>query len=179
MIKEFHKSGLSCLFILFLFLISTAQSQELLFTNFSKEKSSIVERVHSTGLISLDDGRLIKLIGLKPLTPPKQKRLDRDQHGFITEDFDPLFSTEERAFLFVQSLLEKKEIYIEFDQHYRDAEGFIVGYVFLPDGTFINEKILKKGYADLRLAPPNRKYDKKLRRAYREAHQEKRGIHGK
>lgn len=156
-------------------------AQENLFTSFSKEEKRLSEvvRIHDASLMSLSDGRKIQLIGLKPLPAPRQKKTERDQHGFIIDRFDPLTSLEEQAFLFVQNLIEKKEIIIEFDKQYRNAEGYIAAYVFLPDGTFVNKEILRQGYADLRLSPPNTRYSNKLRKAYQEARYEKRGLHGK
>ncbi|MHC4791110.1 MAG: thermonuclease family protein [Planctomycetota bacterium] len=33
--------------------------------------------------------------------------------------------------------------------------GRLLGYVFLPDGTFVNAELVKKGYAKVYTYPPN------------------------
>jgi len=44
--------------------------------------------------------------------------------------------------------------------------------------TFVNAEILRQGYANLSFDPRLRKYNDKLQKAYREAREEKRGLHG-
>ncbi len=43
---------------------------------------------------------------------------------------------------------------------------------------FLNAEILRQGFANLSIRPPNMKFAKELREAYREARAEKRGLQG-
>jgi micrococcal nuclease len=138
-----------------------------------------IERVITSDLIILDNGKKVHLIGIKSFDQPRKFReVPRDENGFVIEETpDPTTSVEERASDFVQDLLFNKKVKVEFDSLSSDENGYAWGYVFLADGTFANAEILRQGYAQLQIQPPNTKYAERLRDAYREARQEKRGIH--
>ncbi len=149
------------------------------FTKKPAEKNFIlVERVMSADSIRLEDGRRIKLIGLNAPQAPKKKQVVRDSYGIIIDDTNPETTVEEQAFELAKSLLEKKRVRLEFDEENKDADGYIFAYVFLADGTFVNEEILRQGFANLKIAPPNTAYADTLRKAYQEARREKRGLQG-
>lgn len=154
-------------------------AKEPLFNSLSQEKIKIckIERITKDGILKIDDGRYIKLIGLKNL-PAHKKELKRNPQGIIIEEYSPIIPVEEQAYNFIEDLLEKQEISLELDEQYRDMSGYVLGYVFLKDGTFANAEILRQGYADLRILPPNLKYENELRQSYQEARREKRGLHG-
>lgn len=144
----------------------------------NKKEEAKVARVLSADTIRLEDDRKVVLIGLcAPEAPPPEK-IERDQYGFVIEADVPYLSIEEQMMKFVQGLLEGEMILLEYDIEKTSADGTIQGYAFLKDGTFINAEILRRGFSDLRIQPPNLKYASQLRDAYREARQEKRGIHG-
>lgn len=141
-------------------------------------KNVEVERVINADTIVLENGKKIRLIGLKALQAPKRYNVPRDEYGLIIEDTsDPTTSLEETAYDFVQELMGHKKVRVEFDTQSVDESGHMFGYVFLSDGTMANEEILRQGYAGLQIRPPNLKYADQLREAYREARIEKRGIH--
>ncbi|MDP8266726.1 MAG: thermonuclease family protein [Candidatus Aceula meridiana] len=160
-------------------IISAQTVREPLFHSLSQEKNKTykIEKVTKTGILKLDDGRYVKLIGLKNL-PPCKKEFKRNPQGIIIEEYSPVIPVEELAYNFITELLEKKEVTLELDEQYRDMEGYILGYIFLKDGTFANAEILRNGYASLRISPPNLKYENELRQSYQEASREKRGLHG-
>ncbi|MDP8265111.1 MAG: thermonuclease family protein [Candidatus Aceula lacicola] len=173
------------LFLLF-FLCSAGQTasaekkSDPLFLGLSqKNKKAVVENVTNSGLILLEDKRRVKLIGLKPLDRPKRKKQKFKKYNIpVEEEEKPTTTIEERAYGYANSLLKGKQVTIEFDRQYRDNQGYILGYVFLPDGTLANAEILRQGFADLTIKPPNTKYEPELRKAYLEAREEKRGIQG-
>ena len=76
-------------------------------------------------------------------------------------------------------LLDQKRVRLEFDDDKKDDELNTLAYVFLKDeNTFINAEILRQGYAQLQVRPPNTKYKQELRSAYKEAREQFRGVHG-
>ncbi len=183
-IKVFKTSFFNILLISFCLLsiftkISFADNSNPLFLSLSKkDNTAIVKKVVNSGLVVLDDKRRIRLIGLQPIDPPKRKKLKTNQFDIIIEqDQEPTTTVEERAFEYINNLLENKKVRIEFDQQYRDKGGYILGYIFLPDGNLVNVEILRQGFASLSIAPPNTKYASELRNAYIEARQQKNGIH--
>ncbi len=148
-----------------------------LFAKHKQEQAKVV-RVLSADTIRLEDDRTVVLIGLRAPEAPAPEKIERDQYGFVIESDIPYLSIEEQTMRFVQDLLEGQTILLEYDIEKISADGTIQGYAFLKDGTFVNAEILRQGFSDLRIQPPNLKYASQLREAYRQARQEKRGIHG-
>jgi endonuclease YncB( thermonuclease family) len=139
-----------------------------------------IERILKSDAVLLEDGKKIRLIGVKGFAAPKRVgNRPADEYGFVIEDpvTDPTTSIEDQAFEFVTELLEKKRVRIEYDTKSLDENGYTYGYVFLPDGTMANTEILRQGFGELSIQPPNLKYADQLREAYREARSEKRGVH--
>ncbi len=135
-----------------------------------------ITRVVSADTIELENGERVHLIGLKAPKPPKKKKVEKDEFGFVVENVDPWTPVEEEAFDFAKRFLEDKYVRLEFDIDKRN-EGYTLAYVFLIDGNvFANAEILKHGFADLQITPPNLKYADTLREAYREAKKEQRGL---
>lgn len=140
---------------------------------------AIIEEVISTDTLRLKSGEKVRLIGLKAESAPQPKKIKQDQYGFIIPDESPLQDPEEQALEFVKSLVEGKEVHLEFDSQKRGKYEILLAYVYLKDsGLLINEEILRLGYASLSLTPPNLKYSHRLRAAYQEARREQRGMHG-
>lgn len=138
-----------------------------------------IEKILKSDTILLEDGKKIRLIGVKGFVAPKRYNRPTDEYGFVIEDrvTDPTTSIEDQAYDFALELLDRKRVRIEFDTQFRDSDGYIYGYVFLPDGTMANAEILRQGFGELSIQPPNLKYADQLREAYREARSEKRGVH--
>ncbi len=139
-----------------------------------------IRKVLTADTILLDnlENERVKLIGLKAPAKPRQKNIQKDQYGFVIEDDDPTTSLEETAFNFAKELLEGKYVRLEFD-HQKNSDDFdTLAYVFLEDETFVNELLLSLGYAHFKSISPNKKYETRLRAAYQQARQEKRGLQG-
>lgn len=138
-----------------------------------------IKEVLSADTLVLENEEKIKLIGISAPKPPIPEKVERDRYGFVVkETVDPRIPLDEQALDFAKELLEGKHVRIEFDHQRRDEQFHTVAYVFLKDGTLANAEILRQGFAHLRLRPPNMKYADELRKAYREARQEKRGLQG-
>ncbi|OMH39937.1 thermonuclease family protein [Desulfurobacterium indicum] len=75
-----------------------------------------------------------------------------------------------------------KKVCLVYDQNnayhnHRDRYGRILAYVYTPDGKFINELMLRDGYAYLLTRYPlEPKYEKILRQAFREAVENQKGL---
>ena len=137
------------------------------------EEGLIVEKVLNADLILLQNGKKIRLIGLKAPQAPRQKNIQRDHFGNVIEPpVTPVKTIEERAFEYAKSLFNDKHVRLEYDIENKDEDFNTYAYVFLPDGTFANAEILRQGFANLELVPPNMKYAQTLREAYKEAHAE-------
>ena len=143
----------------------------------------IVEKVLSADTVVLETGEMIKLIGVHaPDAARVREKIHRDEHGFVVREETPRTEVplEQTAFEFAYELLDHQHVRLEFDVEKKDEEFKTLAYVFLVDGgVFVNEEILRQGYAQLRLGPPNMKYAPRLREAYQEARREQRGFLGK
>ncbi len=174
---------MKCIFfvsLLFLFLspVSRADLNPLLETT-TRYKSVMVTGMVSVDTLVLEDGRKVTLIGVQGPGRAKIREERRDEHGFIIEDHsDPTTPVEEEAARFVRDLVERKKVRLEFDAERLDSEGMLLAYIFFPDGTMLNEELLRRGYARLKLRSPNVKYDARFRAAYQEARREMRGLQG-
>ncbi|MDW8272683.1 MAG: thermonuclease family protein [Chitinophagales bacterium] len=77
---------------------------------------------------------------------------------------------------FLESLILKKEIKMEYDIDTKDRHGRTLAYVFLNDGTFVNAELLKNGYARTLTVPPNVKYADVFSQLQKEAIIQKKGL---
>ncbi len=145
----------------------------------SPYQNVVVERVLSADTLVLKGGEKIRMIGLKAPEPPRRQKIERDKQGVIVERDTPETTIEEKAFAFAQSLLEGQAVRLEFDEQKKDEDFITLAYVFLVENdVFVNAEILRQGFADLQLRAPNLKYSDILRRAYREAREQLRGLRG-
>ncbi len=126
------------------------------------EKPVTVKWINDGDTIILNDNRCIRYIGINT---PEINHRDRkaEPYGY-------------RAKLFNKSLAFKKKVRLEYDKERCDQYGRLLAYVFLPDGSFINEKILEQGYGFFLPRNPNCRYNSVLLKAQRKAMSEKNGI---
>lgn len=184
-LTHFLKKKGACHLFIFLLVLTSSSSraqtrQEPLFTSMNPIYEHIrVKEVISTDTLYLENDEKVRLIGLKAPLAPRPEKIERDQFGFVIEKTRPFETLEERALDFAKELLEDNFIRLEFDSKKRGEGNILLAYVYLADtGTFVNEEILKQGYASLSLSAPNLKHAEKLRAAYQTARQEKRGLQG-
>lgn len=155
-----------------------------LFGDLNSNKEFQVTKVITADTLELDDRKVIQLIGIKapnapkPITPKKEFIFRGDFGTYVDEPVSPLNTVEEKAIEFAKSLLEGKTVRLESDIENRSRGSYVQVYVFLKDGTFVNAEILRNGYAELNIVPPNTKYTDQLREAYLEAKKELRGLYG-
>lgn len=92
-------------------------------------------------------GVKIRLIGVD--TPENQARFGNPEEYFGDE-----------ASAFVKSILLNKKVRLEYDIDRTDSFGRTLAYVYLEDGTFLNEELIKQGFATIMTVQPNSKYAK-------------------
>jgi endonuclease YncB( thermonuclease family) len=85
----------------------------------------------------------------------------------------------EAGCLFTKKLLMDRYIRVETDVDQKDPSGWIRGYVFVKNNgqeLFLNEELLRLGFARLKLVFPNLKYRVRLEAAEAEAKSKKIGL---
>jgi len=65
---------------------------------------------------------------------------------------------------------------LETDTQKRDRQGRLLAYVWLRDGTMLNERLLREGRVVVLRMPPNRRYADRLEAARNEARARKAGV---
>jgi len=68
------------------------------------------------------------------------------------------------------------EINLEFDVQKKDKYGRTLAYVYLPDGTMLNELMLSEGYAQVMTISPNLKYQDLFIQSHQNAIANKKGL---
>jgi len=127
-----------------------------------------VAYAHVLTIISGDTFRLangykVRLVGVQ--SPPRPRQEDED------------LSLGEQAYEFARQLLRGRLIKLAFDQRRKLEDGTLLAYVFLPDGTLVNEDILLEGLAIF--DPAQELYEEmaeRLRKAQARAQRFHRGI---
>ncbi len=124
----------------------------------------VVERVVDGDTFIIAGGERVRMIGVdtpetvKPGTAPQPYGKEASQY--------------------TETMLSGKKVRLEFDVAERDKYGRLLAYVYLEDGTFVNEKLVSEGYARVMTVPPNVKYAERFLAAERKARQERRGLWG-
>lgn len=118
-------------------------------------KENLAKRVIDGDTIELEDGTRVRYIGMD--TPEVEQ-------CFWEE------ATEEN-----KRLVEGKKIKLENDVQKLDKYGRTLAYVFV-DGIFVNEELVRGGFAKVYTYPPDVKYTEKFIAAQKEAREKKVGL---
>lgn len=122
-----------------------------------------VLRVVDGDTIQLTDGRTVRYIGINtPEAVDRRKKVE-------------CFGTE--ASLKNKEYVEGKTIQIEKDISETDRYGRLLRYIYV-DGIFLNEYLVREGFAQASSYPPDIKYQEKLQSAQKIAREEKKGLWG-
>lgn len=105
----------------------------------------------------------IRLIGIDA---PETRRSANKEIGYYGE--------ESKAYL--AGLLSAGEVQLAFDIGKKDRYHRTLAYAYLPDGTFINAEMLRRGYATVMTIPPNVTYADWFVELEREAKRKGRGL---
>lgn len=108
----------------------------------------------------------IRLIGIDA---PESRKTGNKDVGY--------YGKEAKAYL--EKLLLGKSVRLEYDVSRTDRYKRTLAYAYLQNGTFLNEHLIREGYAMTLTVPPNVKYAERLAKLQAEARQKKKGLWGK
>lgn len=126
------------------------------------EEAFLVRRAVDGDTIELDNGEKVRYIGIN--TP---------------ESVDPRRPVEcfgKEAAEFNTELVEGKRVVLERDISDRDKYGRLLRFIYLEDGTFVNEALVREGYAFVATYPPDVSKQDIFRAAERQARDGKKGL---
>ena len=138
----------------------------------------IVKRVVDGDTFLLSNGERVRLLGIDTPEKYESKKLDRDVEA-THQDKKTIKKLGQLASEYVKNFVEGKKVYLEKEPNYEDKDryGRLLRWIYLEDGTFVNGKIVKDGYAQVYDKFPVSKLDE-LRKYQREARENKRGLWG-
>ncbi|MFH1578212.1 MAG: thermonuclease family protein [Candidatus Omnitrophota bacterium] len=141
----------------------------------SNNANILVTRVVDGDTLVLEGGQRVRLIGIDtPETHVNDRLYLQAQRS--KKDIQTIIALGKEAYKFTRNLVEGKRVRIEFDLEKYDKYGRLLCYVYLEDGTFVNDQIIRQGHASLLTIPPNVKYVDLFRTAYEEARENNRGL---
>ena len=118
----------------------------------------------------------LRLIGIDTPESTDNPKAKKDSKR-TNKDLSLIISQGKEATSYVKGLVKLGDtIQIEFDVQPRDRYGRLLGYVYLSDGSMLNEEIVRAGYANIMTYPPNVKHEEQFLKAYKEARENKRGL---
>jgi micrococcal nuclease len=116
--------------------------------------------------IKIEGGQLVRYIGID--TP--ERRIHKE--GRWKYEPEPYA---EGAKELNEKLVKGRKVRLEFDVQKVDRFGRLLAYVYV-DRVFVNEEMIRQGYAQLLTIPPNVRYVERFKKALLEARQRKRGL---
>ncbi len=138
----------------------------------------VVKRVVDGDTFELSDGERVRLLGIDTPEKYESDKLDRDAES-SGQDKKTIMKLGKLAGDYVRNFVEGKTVILEKEPSYsdKDKNGRLLRWVYLEDGTFVNGKIVRDGYAYVFEKFPVSKMDE-LRKYQREARENKRGLWG-
>ncbi len=108
-------------------------------------------------------GLKIRLIGIDT---PETRNSANKKIGYFGKE----------ATQYMISLIANKKVRLEYDINRFDRYQRTLAYVYLEDGTFVNAKLVKNGYAMVMTIPPNVRFADEFVILEREARESKKGL---
>lgn len=133
--------------------------------NLSNFTTSTVKRVVDGDTFVIESGEYVRYVGINtPETVDPQKPVE-------------CFGKEASAYN--KKLILSKTVNLVKDVSDTDKYQRLLRYVYLPDGTFVNLKLVQQGYASVMTVPPDVKYSKDFVAAQKTARENKLGLWSK
>ena len=153
----------------FLYVIPEIIILSILFSNFVSDAKDLhtVQLIYDGDTIKLADSRRIRFIGINA---PEIEHKSLNGKIIRAEPFG------DQAKNYTKTLLNRKKVFLELDKGKQDRYGRVLAYVFLPDGTFINKKLIEEGLAYCLPNRTNNRYEKTLLKAQKGAMHSKKGL---
>jgi len=123
-----------------------------------------VTRVVDGDTFVIDGGEKVRLIGVNSPESVKPNE-EPEPYGLAASNF-------------TKRLLSGQRVKLVFDVEPTDRYGRLLAYVYLEDGRFVNEILLREGYAQVMTIPPNVAHAKDFLRWQREARDAGKGLWG-
>lgn len=132
-----------------------------------------------TIVVKTDHGtERVRLIGIDTPESSANQKAQRDSRK-LHEPLDQIVSEGEDATAHVRKLLRVgTPVLIEVDKEPRDRYQRLLAYVYLPNGTMLNQQIIQDGYARPLRIRPNTRYADQFDKSFEEAQLQKRGLWG-
>jgi micrococcal nuclease len=121
-----------------------------------------VRKVYDGDTIELENGMHVRYIGINA---PEILHQDKPGEPFGTE-----------AHALNEKIVLSKKVRLQGDQEATDQYNRRLAYVFLQDGTFVNQEIVRNGLAHVLYKYPNITYDEALLESQQEAMKAGKGI---
>ncbi len=136
----------------------------------------LVTKVFDGDTLRIAGGEKVRLLGIDAPEMYESDKLYRDARR-TGEDIRTIMALGRKSYQFTRQLAEGKKVRLEFDVQQRDKYGRLLAHVFISDTQlFLNAEILKQGYAEVMIIPPNVKYADYFQGLYQEARENKRGL---
>ena len=148
-----------------LFLSAALAGAPLTLPPYDESRASVVRVVDGDTIVVRVSGfyeRIVRYIGIDA---PESGRFRKDCFG-------------EQAKEIHRQLAEGKTLRLERDTSESDRFGRLLRYAYLPDGTMVNEALVRMGAAIARSYPPDVKHQERLSLAESQARAEGRGLWG-
>jgi len=114
-----------------------------------------VQRIYDGDTVLLSDGRKVRYLGIN------------------APEWAQPYSVKARVFN--EQLTKGNRVRLEVDRQERDRYGRTLAYVW-KNGTMVNERLVREGFAHVWVIPPNLKHYERLLAAQRDARSARRGI---
>ncbi len=134
-----------------------------------------IVHVYDGDTVKLDNGERVRLIGIDTPESHDNFKLDRDVRK-LRKSREVLLEMGQKASQFTHDLLDGQQVRLEIDVEPRDRYQRLLAYLYLPDGTFVNEKIIREGYAYPLTVPPNVRHADEFKQWFDEARDHQRGL---
>lgn len=139
--------------------ILTQESAQTTLPSPTTGETALVTRIVDGDTIELQDGTRVRYIGINtPEVYPTRECYGNEATDFNTE------------------LVLNKTVQLVKDVSNTDKYDRLLRYVYLPDGTFVNEVLVRQGYAHAVAYPPDTTQQTLLKSAQQEARENNRGL---
>lgn len=128
----------------------------------ANSQTSVVKEVLTGDTVRLAGGKTLKYAAVA--APPLQSIIPLlRQYGEASKEFN-------------RQLVEGKTVRMEWGPKLRDEHGNLLAYVYLEDGAFVNDELIKAGHAKQRSLPPNTQHSGLFRRSELNARRDRLGL---
>jgi micrococcal nuclease len=118
----------------------------------------------------------IRLIGIDAPESYKTAKAYRDAER-SDKSIEKIKEMGDMSKAYISSMIKTGDrVTLELDVQTEDKYGRTLAYIYLPDGSMLNELMVKEGYAKVMTIPPNVKYQERFIEAEKYARENQRGI---